>query len=70
MPFFKERQITYTPLIGVMSKVDIEKAFDHVNWDSQTDGLWCEVVKMDWTLYQNSQVPDSGKWRTYWFFPS
>lgn len=42
---------------GVIYKLHIEKAFDHVNWDfptthSQADGFWSEMIEMDLFLHK------------------
>lgn len=70
MAFIQGRQIQDTSLItrdcvnsrlkgetpGIMCKIDIEKAYDHVNWEFlsqhfERNVVWRKVVEMDRILY-------------------
>lgn len=60
---------------GVIYKLDIEKTFDHVNWDfrtvhSRAEGFWSEMIEMDRFLGKNCQILNTGEGEPVDFIPS
>ena len=85
--FLKNRQITDASLIanemldwriksgesGILCKLDIEKAFDQLNWAYlvnilKTNGIWWWVDKMDILLHFNSEVLSFDQQKSSWIF--
>ena len=56
---------------GILCELDIQKAFDHLNWNFPTkdydeNGFWGKMGQLDLLLHQHHQVPNPSQRLTHW----
>ena len=59
---------------GVICKLDIEKAYDSMNWQFlmkvlQKMGFWAKMAGLDVELQIFSKIFNLSEWGSYWLFP-